>query len=196
MRKYLSQLYEDAGGLSGKELADKAYNNEVLESNTQRKLHLFEHFKYAECELAKIGATRLLLWKEYLLKHPDGYGYSQYCDQLKQYLKHKDVFMHLEYNPADMMRIDFAGKKQYYVDISTGESMECEVFVAILPFSGLIFCHDCLQSDGLFKRFVLQEKTKKTLSTLRYRTFAIGAYFEKLNGKLVLKIALSKKRRQ
>jgi len=48
---------------------------------------------------------------------------------------------------------------------------------------------------ALFRTFVLQEKTQKTLSTLRYRTFAIGAYFEKLNGNLVLKIALSKKRR-
>jgi hypothetical protein len=48
---------------------------------------------------------------------------------------------------------------------------------------------------ALFRTFILQEKTQKTLSTLRYRTFAIGAYFEELNGKLVLKIALSKKRR-
>lgn len=49
---------------------------------------------------------------------------------------------------------------------------------------------------SLFRTFVLQEKTQKTLSTLRYRTFAIGAYFEKQNGKLVLKIALNRKRRQ
>jgi hypothetical protein len=48
---------------------------------------------------------------------------------------------------------------------------------------------------ALFRTFVLQEKTQKTLSTLRYRTFAIGAYFEKVNDKLILKIALSKKRR-
>ena len=48
---------------------------------------------------------------------------------------------------------------------------------------------------ALFRTFVLQEKTQKTLSTLRYRTFAIGAYFEKIDEKLVLKIALSKKRR-
>ena len=48
---------------------------------------------------------------------------------------------------------------------------------------------------ALFRTFVLQEKTQKTLSTLRYRTFAIGAYFEKVNGKLVLKIALNRKRR-
>ena len=48
---------------------------------------------------------------------------------------------------------------------------------------------------SLFRMFVLQEKTQKTLSTLRYRTFAIGAYFEKINDRLVLKIALNKKRR-
>jgi hypothetical protein len=48
---------------------------------------------------------------------------------------------------------------------------------------------------SLFRMFVLQEKTQRTLSTLRYRTFAIGAYFEKVNNKLVLKIALTKKRR-
>jgi Transposase DDE domain group 1 len=48
---------------------------------------------------------------------------------------------------------------------------------------------------ALFRAFVLQEKTQKTLSTLRYRTFAIGAYFEKVNDKMVLKLALNKKRR-
>jgi hypothetical protein len=48
---------------------------------------------------------------------------------------------------------------------------------------------------ALFRTFVLQEKTQKTLSTLRYRTFSIGAYFEKINNKLILKIALTKKRR-
>lgn len=140
VRKYLSQLDGGTHDLSNKELADKAYNNEQLEAGTQRKLQLFDHFKYAESELSKTGVTRLLLWNEYLQKYPDGYAYSQYCDQFKEYLKHKDVSMHLEYNAADIMMVDFAGKKQYYVDISTGERIECEVFVATLPFSGLIFC--------------------------------------------------------
>lgn len=48
---------------------------------------------------------------------------------------------------------------------------------------------------ALIRTFVLQENTQKTLSTLRYRTMAIGAYFEKVNGKLVKKIVLNKKRR-
>jgi hypothetical protein len=49
---------------------------------------------------------------------------------------------------------------------------------------------------GLFRIFVLQEKTQKTLSTLRYRTFAVGAYFEKVGDNIKLKIALTKKRRK
>ena len=49
---------------------------------------------------------------------------------------------------------------------------------------------------ALFRTFLLQEKTQRTLATLRYRTFAIGAYFDKVDGKLVLKMALNKKRRQ
>ena len=48
---------------------------------------------------------------------------------------------------------------------------------------------------SIFRIFVLQEKTQKTLSTLRYRTFAIGAYFEKVNDTLKLKIALKKRRK-
>jgi len=48
---------------------------------------------------------------------------------------------------------------------------------------------------ALFRLFLLREKTQKTLSTLRYRTFAIGAYFEQAGDNLVLKIALTKKRR-
>lgn len=48
---------------------------------------------------------------------------------------------------------------------------------------------------SLFRMFILQEKTQKALSTLRYRTFAIGAYFKKINNQLVLKIALNKKGR-
>lgn len=49
---------------------------------------------------------------------------------------------------------------------------------------------------SIFRMFVLQEKTQKMLTTLRYRVFAIGAYFTKVKDRLVLNIALHKKRRQ
>jgi transposase len=80
------------------------------------------------------------LWNEYLAKHPDGYSYSRYCFHLKRYLKNQDLAMHLEYEPGDFAMIDFAGKKLDYIEAETGACFECETFVSVLPFSGLIFC--------------------------------------------------------
>ena len=141
VRKYLALL--DTGNsneLSNRELADQAYNNDMLEHDTQRLQQLTQHFSSAGSELSKTGVTRQLLWQEYLVMHPDGYSYSRYCYHLNQYLKNADVSMHLEYQPGDMIMVDFAGKKQHYVDVYTGERIECQVFIAILPYSGLIFC--------------------------------------------------------
>lgn len=49
---------------------------------------------------------------------------------------------------------------------------------------------------SIFRFFVLQEKTQKTLSTLRHKVFAIGAYFIKSKDTIKLKIALNKNRRK
>lgn len=145
VRKYLSLLNNDAAAsgpeLSNKALAEKAYNNDLLEHNADRLQDLFTHFQYAQGELSKTGVTRQLLWNEYLLQHPDGYVYSHYCHHLNEYLKHKEVSMHMEYKAGDMIMIDFAGKPLHYVDVNTGERIPCQVFVAILPYSGLIFCY-------------------------------------------------------
>ncbi|MFK7106460.1 transposase [Flavobacterium oreochromis] len=62
--------------------------------------------------------------------------------------------------------------------------------------AALIFSMIAYNLMSLFRIFVLQEKTQKTLSTLRYRTFAVGAYFEKVGDTIKLKIALTKKRRK
>jgi len=62
--------------------------------------------------------------------------------------------------------------------------------------AALLFSMIAYNLMSIFRMFVLQEKTQKTLSTLRYRTFAIGAYFEKAGDTIKLKIALTKKRRK
>ena len=140
VRKYLVRLDTIKEYPSNTELADNAYNNDLLEHDAERLKQLGQHFISSGTALSKTGVTRQLLWSEYLQQHPDGYSYSRYCYHLKLYLKNADVSMHMEYQAGDMMMIDFAGKKQYYVDVWTGERIECQVFVAILPYSGLIFC--------------------------------------------------------
>lgn len=144
VRKYLLLLGTNALAAEeqsdNKILADKAYSNDSLVHDAQRLQQLVAHFSCVHAELNKTGVTRQLLWREYIQQYPDGYVYSHYCHHLNQYLKNRDLSMHLEYQAADMIMIDFAGKKRYYIDPSTGERKECQIFIAILPFSGLIFC--------------------------------------------------------
>lgn len=139
VRKYLLRLNVSESTADG-DLAGKAYSNDFLELEAERLRQITFHFNTAGTELSKTGVTRQLLWQEYLVQHPDGYSYSRYCHHLNQFLKNRDLSMHLEYEAADMIMIDFAGKKMHYMDPTTGEQISCEVFVAILPFSGLIFC--------------------------------------------------------
>ena len=49
---------------------------------------------------------------------------------------------------------------------------------------------------AIFRLFIMKSEVQHTLSTLRFKTFAIGAYFQKIKGKTILRIALAKQRRK
>lgn len=83
--------------------------------------------------------TLRLLWFEWKQTHPDGWGYSQYCEHYRRWLATKDVVMRLAYAPGERMFVDFAGDKATWCDPETGEVHEAEVFVAVLGFSGMLY---------------------------------------------------------
>jgi transposase len=86
-------------------------------------------------ELSKSGVTRHLLWEEYKELVPNNYSYSQFCHHLSQYIVASHPSMVLTHQPAEKLYIDFAGKKLSYTDPESGEIIDCEVFVACLPYS-------------------------------------------------------------
>ncbi len=147
VRKYLARIRDavvdenNLTGLTSKALSDAAFNNDATRIRGKRYTVLLEHFVYAETELKKTGVTRQLIWLEYKEQHRDGYNYSQYCYYLNEFLKNKEVVMHLEHIAGETIMIDFAGKKLSYVDTASAELIACQVFVAVLPHSGLVFCH-------------------------------------------------------
>jgi hypothetical protein len=49
---------------------------------------------------------------------------------------------------------------------------------------------------AIFRLFIMKSEVQHTLSTLRFKTLAIGAYFQKVGNEIHLKIALSKQRRK
>jgi transposase len=84
--------------------------------------------------------TRKLLWQEYRADYPDGYGYSQFCERLSRHVARRDLTVALDHTPGEVLMVDFAGKKMTWVDRDSGELHDCEVLVAVLPFSQYSFC--------------------------------------------------------
>lgn len=112
--------------------------------NPSYKDSRYEYFKsnleYFQKELQRKGVTKALLWEEYRQTNPDGYSYSQFCFHLDQQQTAKvKPSMVLEHRPAEKLFIDFAGKTISYIDRETGEVIECQLFVACLPYSDYAF---------------------------------------------------------
>lgn len=138
IKKYLKINTEFSG--SDIAVSDTSYSSENHLLHQKRSEELEAYLNAHLKELSRPGVTRGVLWEEYLQQFPNGYGYSQFCHHIACKLELKDVSMHLEYTAGDVIMVDFAGKKLSYTDTSTGEVIPTEVFVAVLPHSGLIFC--------------------------------------------------------
>lgn len=91
-------------------------------------------------ELKGVGVTKKLLWEEYRIANPEGYSLSQFTHHLAQHQLSKNPSMVLKHEPGEKLFVDFAGKKLSYIDRTIGEIIECQVFVACLPYSDYSFC--------------------------------------------------------
>ena len=103
--------------------------------NTARYSILSRYFSYFEKELKKPGCTREVLWREYLNKHPDGYGYSQFNEHFARWRDKVKASGKLIHKVGDKVYVDYTGKKLQITNKQTGELTEVEVFVGILPAS-------------------------------------------------------------
>lgn len=105
----------------------------------QRQADFDAFFPYIQKELKRVGVTRQLMHGEYLEKYPYGYRYSQFCDLILRRLNSNDVSMVQFCSPAELMQVDFAGKKLSWCDPDTGELFPGEVLIVTLPYSGMTF---------------------------------------------------------
>jgi transposase len=111
---------------------------------------LAKHFIYIEKELKRTGVTMQLLWGEYKAKNPSGYSYVQFCYHYRKYCQRNKAAFHFDHIIGDTLMIDYAGDKIGYVDQQTGELIQCQVLVTVLPYSGYTYAvamHTQSQSD-------------------------------------------------
>jgi len=86
-------------------------------------------------ELRRKSVTRRLLWLEYREAHPDGYGYSYFCEIYRLWAKKLDPPMRLTHKAGEKMFVDYAGQTVRIVDQETGEIRQAHIFVAVLGAS-------------------------------------------------------------
>ena len=87
--------------------------------------------------------TLIVLWNRYSKRCRDGglkfYSYRQFCEKYAKWCEENKETLHFNAVIGQKMEVDFAGKTFQMVDHLTGELMEIVVFVAVLPYSQLIY---------------------------------------------------------
>jgi transposase len=90
-------------------------------------------------ELRRKGVTLTLLWHEYRAVHPDGFGYSWFCERYVAWAGQLDVVMRQEHRAGEKLFVDYAGQTVEVVDRRTGEIRQAQIFVAVLGASSYTY---------------------------------------------------------
>lgn len=90
-------------------------------------------------ELKRPGVTLTLLWQEYRTSHPDGYGYTWFCEQYGVFKRRANPTFRHRHEAGAAMQTDYAGQTVEVIDPETGEVHRAQIFVAVLAASSLTF---------------------------------------------------------
>ena len=91
------------------------------------------------CELKRPGVNLIVLWEEYRAGHPEGYGYSRYCELVREFEKRLSPVMRQDHRAGDKVFVDYSGKKIGITDPATGAVRAAEIFVAVLGASSYTY---------------------------------------------------------
>lgn len=90
-------------------------------------------------EMKRKGVTLTLLWQEYRAIHPDGYGYTWFCERYAAFERRTSVAFRHRHHAGAVMQTDYAGQTAPIVDPTTGIIHEAQIFVAVLGASNRTF---------------------------------------------------------
>ncbi len=102
-------------------------------------------FKQIDTQLRHKHVTLQLLWRDYRDTHPDGYGYSRFCELFRRWRKSSghEAVMRFDHRAGETLFVDWAGATVAYTE--GGEERQAAVFVAVLGASD--FTYACVYRD-------------------------------------------------
>jgi len=130
------------------DLDDTTLEAKLYPADSSERNKAAPDLKHVHRELRRKGVTLELLWQEYRALHPEGYGYSRFCDLYRDFRKGLDVVMRQSHTPGEKLFVDFAGMTLPIVNAQTGEVHEAEVFVAAMGASSFTYA-EALHSQEL-----------------------------------------------
>ena len=96
-------------------------------------------WNYTHKELKKKSVTLFLLWEEYKETYPEGYEYSWFCNNYREWAGKIDVTMRFNHRAGEKLFVDYAGHTIPVIDKSTGEIKEAQIFVATMGASNYTY---------------------------------------------------------
>ncbi|MCP4081403.1 MAG: IS21 family transposase [Planctomycetaceae bacterium] len=94
---------------------------------------------YVHRELRRKGVTLSLLWEEYRSVHPDGYGYSRYCELYRRWEGRLSPVMRQHHVAGERLFVDYSGSTLDVICPKTGEIKSAQLFVATLGASNYTY---------------------------------------------------------
>ena len=83
--------------------------------------------------------TLQLAWEEYRQIHPEGYGYSRFCELYGRWRRKQDVVLRQVHQPGEKGFVDWAGATIPIHDPVTGEVWPASLFVMVLGASSYTY---------------------------------------------------------
>src|ERR1700730_3500486 len=83
--------------------------------------------------------TLQLAWEEYRQVHPEGYGYSRFCELYGRWRRKQAVVLRQEHKPGEKGFVDWAGATIPVHDPVTGEVRPAPLFVMVLGTSSYTY---------------------------------------------------------
>jgi transposase len=90
-------------------------------------------------ELKRAGVTLQLLWEEHRAAHPDGHGYSRFCELYQSWKGRLSPTMRQTHVAGERLFVDYAGTTLEVIDGTTGEVLSAQLFVAALGASSYTY---------------------------------------------------------
>ena len=122
-------------------LDEEALERRLFPPQPSAQSRQFTEVDWAEIhrELKRPGVTLALLWDEYRGQHPDGYGYSAFCEHYRRWVGRLSPVMRQRHAAGERMFVDYSGTRMAVIDPTTGAARPAEIFIAVMGASNMTY---------------------------------------------------------